>query len=267
MSIPQAKLLKVLLIGDSCTDVYHYGDCDRLSPEAPVPILKETRSESRPGMAANVMHNLQSFGIIVDFHTNTETIEKHRYIDEKFNQHLFRVDINEHFKTEELQLEDLQVLTNYDAVVISDYNKGLLTPETCMQITKACAEKGVLVFVDSKKKDLSCFHNCIVKINKQEHTQMKKEPINSQIITTLGSGGAQHGYTTYHIVKPVEVFDVCGAGDVFLASLVYGHLKNGGFQRSIPLANEMASISVSHMGTYILTEEDVEKYHDLCVRH
>ena len=52
---------KVLLVGDHCIDIYHYGVCERLSPEAPVPILKQTKMEKKMGMSSNVMMNLESF--------------------------------------------------------------------------------------------------------------------------------------------------------------------------------------------------------------
>ena len=62
MDIQQQKLYKILLIGDSCEDIYHFGTCQRISPEAPVPILKKAYEEIRPGMSANVAANLESFG-------------------------------------------------------------------------------------------------------------------------------------------------------------------------------------------------------------
>ena len=90
--MPQQKQLKVLLIGDSCTDEYVYGSCERLNPEAPVPILKFNRKETKKGMAWNVRENIESFGIEVYMITNQETITKTRYIDEKYNQQILRVD-------------------------------------------------------------------------------------------------------------------------------------------------------------------------------
>ena len=67
-----ARPYKVLLIGDSCTDEWVYGPCNRLSPEAPVPILIQSEKEQAPGMAANVHANLESLGINVTFLTNKE---------------------------------------------------------------------------------------------------------------------------------------------------------------------------------------------------
>ena len=88
----QPNSLNVLLIGDSCVDEYVYGTVDRLSPESPVPVLNQTRRETKPGMAANVKVNLEALGCEVDFITNLEPIVKTRYIDERSGYHLLRVD-------------------------------------------------------------------------------------------------------------------------------------------------------------------------------
>ena len=83
---------KVLLIGDSCTDVYVYGDVKRLNPEAPVPVLEPKREHTSQGMAWNVYNNMLAFGLDVYMITQMETIKKTRYIDEKSNQQILRVD-------------------------------------------------------------------------------------------------------------------------------------------------------------------------------
>ena len=87
-----ARQYNVLLIGDSCTDVWAYGECKRLSPEAPVPVMKYRETKSALGMAANVNENLKSLGINVNFLTNKEPITKTRYVDEKSNQQIMRLD-------------------------------------------------------------------------------------------------------------------------------------------------------------------------------
>ena len=84
--------MRVLLIGDSCTDVYVYGDVKRLNPEAPVPILEPKREDTNRGMAWNVYNNLLAFNLDVYMLTNDEKILKTRYIDEKSNQQILRVD-------------------------------------------------------------------------------------------------------------------------------------------------------------------------------
>ena len=112
----QQKQLKVLLVGDSCTDVYVYGTCERLNPEAPVPILRFNRKKTTKGMAWNVRENLMSFGMEVYIATNEESITKTRYIDEKYNQQMLRVDDEPFVKPMDYQLPDGE----YDALVISD---------------------------------------------------------------------------------------------------------------------------------------------------
>ena len=118
--MPQQKQFKVLLIGDSCTDEYVYGTCDRLNPEAPVPILNFNRKETNKGMAWNVRENLMSFGIEVCILTNEEPITKTRYIDERSNQHILRLDDESPLKPMEYELPE----EDFDALVISDYDKG-----------------------------------------------------------------------------------------------------------------------------------------------
>ena len=98
MDIQQQKFWNILLVGDSCEDIYHYGVCDRMSPEAPVPVFRELRQEVRQGMSSNVKLNLQSFGMKVEHVHNSEKIRKHRFIEEKYNQQLFRYDQGEEKK-------------------------------------------------------------------------------------------------------------------------------------------------------------------------
>ena len=78
------------------------------------------------------------------------------------------------------------------------------------------------------------------------------------MIITKGGKGAEYQGKLYPAEK-VNVFDVVGAGDTFLAALTYGYLKYGTIEKAIPLANKAAAVAVSHRGTYVLTEEDVKK--------
>ena len=90
----QSKV-KVLVIGDSCEDVFIYGNITRVAPEAPVPVVVPVRQESNPGMAGNVVANLQALGAEVDLITNEDPIRKVRYVDERYNQMVLRVDEND----------------------------------------------------------------------------------------------------------------------------------------------------------------------------
>tara|TARA_R110002012_G_scaffold233844_1_gene407260 strand:+ start:874 stop:1653 length:780 start_codon:yes stop_codon:yes gene_type:complete len=254
MAIPQQESWKILLIGDSCKDIYHYGVCERISPEAPVPVLKQIKVEKKEGMSSNVKLNLESFGLdVLHFH-NLEIIKKHRFVDSRYNQHLLRLDEGEDMKIEPFNVGVLSDLSRFDAVVISDYNKGFLPNKAVSRICELFKDKPV--FVDSKKQDLSFFSDCIIKINEKEFNSLTSMPKNSKFVVTLGEKGAMCDGKIYSTDK-TEVFDVCGAGDVFLSGLVYGWLRWKDPRLSIDLANKSARVSVSKMGTHVLTKEDV----------
>ena len=246
--MPQQKQLKVLLIGDSCTDEYVYGSCERLNPEAPVPILKFNRKETKKGMAWNVRENIESFGIEVYMITNQETITKTRYIDEKYNQQILRVDNEPNLKPMEYDLPD----GHFDALVISDYDKGFLSNEKVFELVEWFDGP---VFIDSKKTNLPK-ESCFVKINDLEFSKLDNPSDN--LIITRGSKGAEYQGKLYPGEK-VDIFDAVGAGDTFLSALVYFYLKCGKIEEAIPYANKAAAIAVSNFGTYILTKEDVNE--------
>jgi D-beta-D-heptose 7-phosphate kinase/D-beta-D-heptose 1-phosphate adenosyltransferase len=260
MDTPQQEYYRIDLIGDSCTDVYHYGTCNRLSPEAPVPVLKETRRVVQRGMSWNVRLNMEAFGALVVHYTNEEKITKHRFIDKRYNQHLLRWDEGENEPIKNLNPALIRSNIIPDAVVISDYNKGFLSKETCVEIINyyRTLNKDIPIFVDTKKTDLSCFKDVFIKINEKEFNNIETPPNNSELIVTLGEKGTRYKDELYP-TKAVEVFDVCGAGDVFLASLVYTYLRDKSMVDAINYANRMASLSVTHMGTYVLTEDDIKK--------
>jgi len=242
--------MKVLLIGDSCEDRYFYGDVKRLNPEAPVPILEYRRGVTSKGMVWNVRENLMSFGVEVYTSTHPEQIIKTRYIDEKSNQQIMRYD--EEPKIEPLSFEfPDEWKSTYDALVISDYNKGFVTQEKLFELVDWFQGP---VFIDSKKTSLPA--DAYIKINEIEYEKISYYNEETLIITR-GSKGTEYKGDLYPAEK-VNVFDVVGAGDTFLAALTYGYLKYGRIDKAIPLANKAAAVAVSHRGTYVLTEEDVK---------
>ncbi len=252
----QQKQYKVLLIGDSCEDEYIYGKCERLNPEAPVPVMVYSNLETKAGMAGNVCLNLQSFDIDVTFLTNSEKIVKTRFIDGKSNQQLLRVDNEEPIKPLLLPVSS----NGFDAVVISDYNKGYLTNKKIFEIVES---SGVPVFIDSKKTVLPNKENCYIKINDVEYGKLESNDQYSNLIVTRGSDGCYYKGTHYPAEK-VTVYDVVGAGDTFLAALTYGFLKSKDINKAISLANRAASIAVQNYGTYVLSKKDVNH---ICNRH
>ena len=173
----QQKQFRVLLIGDSCIDKYIYGTCDRISPEAPVPILRYEREEYREGMAWNVKNNLKSLGIDPLFITNPEKIIKTRFVDSKSNQQIFRLDEEPEVKCLGYDLPQ----DNFDALVISDYCKGLLTNQRIFELVEWFDGP---IFIDSKKTCLPVDH-AYIKINEDEYSRIKQKDSPNLIIGIL----------------------------------------------------------------------------------
>jgi D-beta-D-heptose 7-phosphate kinase/D-beta-D-heptose 1-phosphate adenosyltransferase len=149
-------------------------------------------------------------------------------------------------------LKNLDV-SSFDAVVISDYDKGFVDTDTAAAIIKFA--KSIPVFVDSKKNDLSCYRGCIIKINEQESRNALNVP-DGDLIITLGSRGCVWNDMLFEAEK-VSVFDVCGAGDTFLASLVTGYLSTSDMPYALAFANRCSAIAVSNFGAYTIKLEDL----------
>ena len=243
----QQKQFKVLLIGDSCIDRYVYGVVDRVSPEAPVPVLRWVKEERTGGMAWNVYDNLLSFGMRVSIITNDEQPVKTRFVDLKSNQQIMRLDERDEVSEFNYVLPE----RSYDALVISDYNKGFISPEMLNNLIDTFDGP---VFVDTKKSILLS-EKAFVKINEYEHARVGKTT--DRMIITRGSKGAEYQGKLYPGIK-VNTFDVCGAGDTFLSALVYFYLSYGTIEKAIPYANKAASIAVTHFGTYKLKNLDID---------
>lgn len=242
------------MIGETCEDVYLYGKVNRISPEAPVPVLEYSYEESFMGMASNVKLNLEAFGCHVNLITNKERIRKTRIIHQETNQQMMRIDedvVVSAIKNSEVKSAFIHSV--YDAIVVSDYNKGFLTIDDLKVISQNF--KGP-VFIDTKKKDLFTENNTYFKINQKEFENLVTIPEDSNLIVTMGSVGAKHDNKIYP-AQSVNVYDVVGAGDAFLAALTYGYLMYGDVGSGITLANKVAGIVVQHPGTYSLTKEDI----------
>jgi D-beta-D-heptose 7-phosphate kinase/D-beta-D-heptose 1-phosphate adenosyltransferase len=168
--------------------------------------------------------------------------------DEKYNQQILRVDVENILSPMEYEIPN----ETYDALVISDYDKGFITQQKLFELV---SNSKIPVFVDSKKTILPQ-SNCFIKINDNEFKHLKSKHDN--LIVTRGSGGAEYDSVTYPGEK-VSVFDVCGAGDTFLSALVYFYLECGTIEKAIPFANKAAAIAVQNFGTYVLNGEDVNE--------
>ena len=247
----------VIVIGDKCTDKYVFGKTTRLSPEQPVPVLDQTRIEERPGMAGNTELNLKAFGVNTVLLSQREPITKTRFVDTNSGYQLMRLDETPQVsRIANAELKMAMMHMNPDAIVISDYDKGYISDDDLWHL---CHNFNRPVFVDTKKRRLFHKDNVFWKINKKEYDLLDRDhmPNDTHLIVTLGSRGVMWSGFTFQ-PQVVKVFDVCGAGDTFLAALVYEFLKTSNMQKSIDLANRAAAISVTHPGAYYLNQDDIE---------
>lgn len=187
---------KILVVGDVMLDRYWFGDVNRISPEAPVPIAKINRAQDRPGGAANVARNIASLGgnvtllsVIGDdeagndldnllqqesVHTifkrdpEIKTIVKLRVLSK--NQQLLRIDFEEK-PSHEILAEILDnynsIINDYDVVILSDYGKGGLSHTVTM--IKVAKQYNKIILVDPKGADYTKYAGAtIITPNKNE---------------------------------------------------------------------------------------------------
>ena len=255
---------KVLVIGDSCIDVFQYGKCKRICPEAPVPVFLPTKKKENGGMAFNVAANLEALGIQYDIITNQSFPNKIRYVDEVSNQMLIRVD--EYDDINQITQEECESINfdDYAAVVISDYNKGYLDIHDIMWI----ADNHPLTFMDTKKELGGwCDDIKYLKINEKEYDANRDyienyHPHNT--IATLGKDGAilltnDGTIKRFPIEKEHDVRDLSGAGDTFLAALVAKYLESDNIDEAIQFANKCAAWVVTQKGVVVVNLNKIEK--------
>ena len=239
---------KILVIGDSCLDEFVYCHCERLCPEAPVPVLDIISKVSNGGMAANVAENLASLGVNGELITNTDfqSFTKTRYVEFKTNHMFCRIDSKKRVD----RITGLQSinLNEFAAIIISDYDKGFLYPEDIKYIS----ENHPITFLDSKSRIGDWAKNVtFIKINEKEYNQSKDyidSNLHDRCIVTLGEKGAKLEDRVFP-TKQVDIMDLSGAGDSFLAGLVVKFLVSGGnIEEGIKFANECAASVVSKRG-------------------
>ena len=242
---------RILIIGESCRDVFHYGDSTRLAPDAPAPIFKPLNATENCGMAMNVQKNIQALGGLCDIITNPNWREvvKSRYIHLNTNQMFLRVDEGDD-NIKRLDVKDVD-LKNYEAVIISDYCKGFITKEDIDYIASAHP----CVFLDTKKtlgpwtKDVN-----YIKINYHENERSKEfidRDISNKLIVTSGPYGARFKNRTFSVDR-VEIKDTSGAGDTFLAALVVEYVRSKEIEKAIVFANECATRVVQKRGVVVV---------------
>ena len=241
----------ILLIGDAGDDIYTYGYVNRISREAPVPIFEPYHTINKDGMAGNVKNNLEALGCTVNF-LHGEISKKNRLIDHRTKQQLLRLDYDVESKPIRFETD---IPPGYDAIVISDYNKGTVDYELIEELVKT---QTVPIFVDTKKTDLARLNGCYIKINALEKSLAVSEPDLDHLIVTHGEHGAWWDGWAFPAEVIGDVTDVCGAGDTFLAALVYKFLETNSMAQAIKFANKASAITVQHIGVYAPRLEQIE---------
>ena len=220
-------------------------------------------------MAGNTFKNLQHLGFDVELlpECQRSSIKKVRYVDENSNYIILRVDSGED-DIEMIHVDRLKTieLEQYDAVVVSDYNKGLLDDGRFLdKLFAKCDDLEIPTFMDTKKEAGNWSHYCkFIKINEVEYNASSEAVMNKfhkeRLIVTLGGGGARYMDKIYE-TKEVAVRDVVGAGDTFLAGLVYGYLTTKDMGHSIRLANIFSADVVSKRGVALPDLKLIKEYY------
>ena len=307
------KLNTVLCIGDVILDYYSEGIIERISPEAPIPVLKLLKSERMVlGGSGNVARNICEAGSkchlisVVGVDEDSEriaklcnqeknltfdliqdnqrcTTKKQRFVSG--NQQIIRVD-REETNTINKKIEAsiynkiVKKILKCDVVVISDYNKGVLTKSLTTKIIRLSKKKNKIVIVDPKRDDLGFYRNAnIITPNQKELLGVESKEINQKtidqvslklikkygfdaVVTTKSSEGisvVKKKKKNFCIPsKAKEVFDVSGAGDTVVAFIASGLARGEDFENSVKLANEAAGIVVGKFGTAVVNRLEVE---------
>jgi D-beta-D-heptose 7-phosphate kinase/D-beta-D-heptose 1-phosphate adenosyltransferase len=247
------KDIKILVIGDSCTDVFLYGNVFRLAPEGPVPVFNPDSEKSNGGMALNVKHNIDAIGANSSLVTQQETIFKTRYVDSRTNSLLLRVDTND--KATRISTDVIQGIKNnkylnvfYDAIIISDYCKGFILEEDIAEISK----HNFNIFLDTKKilgewcKNVSFIKINHVEYDRTQHT-IGQLNIKNKLIITRSNEGCEYQEIVYPVEK-VNIKDVSGAGDTFISGLVCEYVRTQDINSAIKFAQSCATQVVQKKG-------------------
>lgn len=250
------KKFKVLLIGDVCKDITLNCIQRRENPEADAPLVEVESKDVSLGMAGFVETCLNALNIDVCTVYPTVLGTKTRYMLN--GTQLLRVDADVPVNMEKYTVTEA-MLTGIDAVVVSDYNKGAVPLPILIAINDLCKKLNKPLFVDTKKTDIGLLDHAIIKINELEASRVKKWPMHPVVIT-LGNKGYEYGPFKGEALQ-VKAVDVCGAGDAFLAGMVYGFLSSSGsMAEALRVGNYNAGLSVQAYGKYAPTRHRLKEY-------
>jgi D-beta-D-heptose 7-phosphate kinase/D-beta-D-heptose 1-phosphate adenosyltransferase len=303
----------VICVGDVMLDAFYYGDASRISPEAPIPVLRVERKIQTLGGAANVVNNLRSLSISASLvgiigedeegkiienllkargvssedlikDCTHQTIIKNRYIAQ--DQQLLRVDFEKvgsdaKHLTDHVLERTKKLLEKAHVLVLSDYGKGVLTPDVIQEILKETRKQNKISIVDPKGHDYSIYRGAnFLTPNKKELKEATGLPTNTDeevvkaaqklindhgienVLATRSEKGMTLVKSTGEIhhfrVVAKEVYDVSGAGDTVVATLAAGLSVGDTVEESVHLANLAGSVVVGKIGTATVSLAELE---------
>ncbi len=311
--IEQFSNKSLIVLGDIILDEYIWGDVERICPEAPVPVVNITSRSFVLGGAANVvdnvrslggrgslcgvvggdeagqkiLHLLKSSGINMDgvaLESKRPTTQKSRVIARK--QQVVRFDLEE---TKDIDCESqekifsfLQSHVNFcDAIIISDYAKGVVTHNFLQEIVSLCRKHGKMIIADPKRQDF-LFYKGVTMLtpNKKEAWEFAKkcdvppelEKVGSfimekmkseKLVITLGEEGIaifdkEKGIQKIPTVAR-QVFEVSGAGDAVISSLTLALTSGATLEEAALIANHAAGVVVGKVGTATVTPTELKE--------
>ena len=309
----QEKTPKVLVVGDLMIDHYLLGECERISPEAPVPVVSIEYENKTLGGAGNVCNNLRAFGAQVDVISVIGDCEvskklmlllKEINIDSKYliieqgrvaskktrimaaQQQVLRYD---HESSNEISIESQKyilelfqsIVTKYDIVLISDYNKGILTFDLTQSLISSAKKANKKIIIDPKGSDYSKYKGAyLLTPNKKEAAEATQiaikdnDSLNQAIIKlkadceldvsliTLSDKGIAFYNNRLRIYPTLarEVFDVTGAGDTVLASLGFTLACGYKIDDAVKFSNLAAGVVVEKIGSASVTLKEISIY-------
>lgn len=262
---------RILVIGDSAIDVYVNVDTKRLAPEGPWPAVVPHSVRDNPGMAANVAANIAALNPEVEVVTlfPKQPSVKTRYVDRKTNHHFLRVDQDADsvplYIGDFSHVFDADMTRPFDAVILSDYNKGFLNQNNMETIATVCAVRGIPVFADTKAQLGSWSkHITFVKINDIEFKAHAQPPYGlcENLIVTRGGNGIDllraDGGIEYHSPSvDAPVVDTAGAGDTALAALAVNYFETRDIKAAMDYANKACAVAVSKRGVVAIKREEI----------
>ncbi|MCB1171704.1 MAG: D-glycero-beta-D-manno-heptose-7-phosphate kinase [Leptospiraceae bacterium] len=302
----------IIVLGDFMIDEYIFGQVERISPEAPVPVVEQKRVERIPGGAGNVVCNLRSLGVpvvaagISGFDDRARELEKDlidlgveqgKILFEKLdrpttrktrifaaNQQVCRLDLEDrtpiHSKTVESMLGRLDSALNESAaIILSDYDKGVIVPELIDRIVERAAKNSTYVSVDPQVTHFSQYRN--VDILTPNHHEAGRfllrelktdeaveaggkeilERLNCRsLLITRGEKGMsliEPDRTRHFPTVATEVFDVTGAGDTVISVFTLVMASGGTLEEAVHLSNYAAGLVIRRIGAATVRAEEL----------